>query len=573
MMKKLAGFAIFIFMLTVFCGCISVKDRYQLLAEQGNGEAQAILGASYLTGGMTPINYEEALSWLRKSSARGSAIGMYYLGVIHETGLGSQSPSQVRALRLYENAFETIRKQASDGDINALYALAEMYYYGRGVAKSPEDAYKMFDYCASKAYYPAIVMLGVMHMTGNGTEKNLAQAREMFLKAAEDDYPVAQYYLSEIYRQTGKRETTLRWLEKAAGCGYPPAMYNLAELNKANIGQQKSKDLIMQAAQAGYAPAQLAAAGFSSDYETKLNWLKSASERNYVPAMLELAEMFKTGIDVSPTKSMILYELAGKLQKNNQDIISRTVALDNKTGLYFPIKFCWSNFSGGENLVLAESDIFRIIDGFKTGIIDGSKTVFTQRLSENPSPFYLDNDWFLIYDNRLPLLWAGKIFEAVKSTEQDTPGFWLSYGISAGLAGQGEIQAFAAFQLKSQLKKFAGKPEGKIIADLSALMKANAMILMGREEEAYASLFSNGKLNFTSSPYVINFINFWCKPLLKERNKLSVASGIEQDKLTDFSFPIKQEFYDLQLNQVIGLQPPVEEPVVDYQSNDKKQLK
>src|SRR5260370_27284300 len=59
---------------------------YQRSAEQGDTDAQAMLGYSYLQGQGTKQNSETGLQWLRKSANAGSAEAQYILGLLYQNG-------------------------------------------------------------------------------------------------------------------------------------------------------------------------------------------------------------------------------------------------------------------------------------------------------------------------------------------------------------------------------------------------------------------------------------------------------------------------------------------------------
>ncbi|MCP3966498.1 MAG: sel1 repeat family protein [Lentisphaerae bacterium] len=562
-LKKIAPALLAILTLT---GCMSLRERSLSKAEQGDPTAQAIIGSMYMTGEESNINYKDAYYWLRKSAAQGNCIALYYMGMIYEYGLGEVTPDRVKAKRFYQMAFPTIHKQAKDGDIRYINILAEMYHYGRGTDLNQKASVNLFKYCAQKSYTQATASLGVIRFTGNGIAQDTGKAKNLLLRASEEGDPRAEFFLSEVYYGEEKNVNAFNLLQASSRKGYPPAMYKMAVKfesgSEVKADPSKARALFMAAANAGYAPSQLRVAEYYPDRGNKLIWVKRASERSYVPAMLAFAELVKSGIDTNPAKIMILYQLALKLKPGDRNVIKKVVELDNTTGLYFPIKFCWEDIDGGENLLLSDSDIYRVIRGYKAGIKSGSSEIFKKSLAGNPLPFYMNNDWFLLYQNRLPQLWSSSIFKAVEKTESKNAGFWLGYGISAGLAGQGGSQAFAAYNVKKLAEPIIKTAEGKMLSDLAALLKANSLILLGRSDDAYNFLFTHGRLNFNSSPYMINFVNNWCGPLLKNKNKLSVASGIEKIRLGEYSFPVTQKFFDLQYDTVVGEKPLINEPAV-----------
>ncbi len=548
-------------------GCHSYSEQCRVKAERGDVDSQAELGMNYLYGRNDfEIDYQQAFFWLQKAAAGRNPLGMYGLAVIYGQGLGEISPNPIRAERYYRLCSEVIRNRARQGELEYIYTLAEMYYYGRGVPKSRQDAFSLYSYCAERAYYPAITKLGIIYYQGEGRKKNIGRARQFLIKTAEDNDLTAQYYLYLIYDETGRLDVARKWLEKAAAGKHPDAMLELALILAANsannIGLEGAENLILQAAYAGQPEAQFMAADLTTDLRRAEEWIMKSAERNYVPAMLKLAEILQVDQRGNAAKIMTLYQLALKNDPDNSAITAKIVEFDKLTGLYFPVMFCWQHLKGGENLLLADSGIQRILDGYTAGIKSGSRELFMKELMNNAEAFYLSNDWYRIYQSQLPLTWASDVFVVLEKDKSEMPGFWLTYAIAASLAGQGGSQAYAAHRLSKLAKKQADAAHQSFLADLSVLLKANALMLMRRDDEAYELLFSNGRLDHAHSPFLVNFVNFWCAPLLKDKKKFSVSSGISEQRLGEYRFPVQSPFYDLRLKCVVSEQSLVKEPEV-----------
>ena len=543
-------------------GCVSSQSQCLKKAEGGDAQAQGILGSMYLNGNNGSIDYPRAYYWLRHGAAGDDSIAGYYLGVIYQYGLGDVSPDQIRAARHFKADYKDIHTHAQKGDIRYINVLAEMYYYGRGLTKDKDKAVKMFKYCARRRWPQAVENLGVI-MLNDPKYRNLSRAKALLTEAAMHKRPRAQFYLSEYYRQDGDKERCLAELKRASAGRYPPAMFKLA-VHYRNNSTPGALPLFKAAANAGFAPAMMVLSSSLSEKDQKLNWIKKAAERSSIPAMLEYASLLRDNVVPDPAKEMIIYLLASKIQPGNKQIKKLILNLDKRTALYFPVKYCWEKIEGGENILLAESEIQRIISGFKAGIADASKKLYQKRLKYNPLPFFMNNDWYLIYENNLPPVWASLMFKAIERHADSNPGFWIGYGVSAGQAGQGTAQAYAAFRLKELAEKRTDKASKETLNNLAALMKANALMLMELDKEAYSSLFNNGKLKRVDMSFLINFINIWCQPLLKDKRKFSTATGIPGRKLVQFSLPEKKKFINLEYGRITPIAPKFKEPEVDY---------
>jgi hypothetical protein len=106
------------------------KEREQAIAflsraaDQGNLDAQAVLGGIYLDEGVPP-DYEKALLWLRPAAEKGHPVAQCSLGVMYDKGQGV-SQDQIQAVAWF-------RKAADQGDPRAQYNLALKYDQGQGV--------------------------------------------------------------------------------------------------------------------------------------------------------------------------------------------------------------------------------------------------------------------------------------------------------------------------------------------------------------------------------------------------------------------------------------------------------
>lgn len=107
--------------------------RFQIkLAEQGNPEAQYIVGEMYEKGSGVAKNKIQALHWFEKSAAQGHKKSGYKLLFleIQSNGLNDYTKTQLG----------TLRKDAASGNPNSQYYLGKMYAAGVGVPKSLNNA-------------------------------------------------------------------------------------------------------------------------------------------------------------------------------------------------------------------------------------------------------------------------------------------------------------------------------------------------------------------------------------------------------------------------------------------------
>ena len=106
-------------------------------AEQGDAEAQNILGFIYTSGVFKdegiPENDKEGLKWYTKAAEQGDAEAQISLGSMYYDGLGIPK-NDPEAVKWYTKA-------AEQGDAGAQFNLGSMYRNGQGVPQNYKEAY------------------------------------------------------------------------------------------------------------------------------------------------------------------------------------------------------------------------------------------------------------------------------------------------------------------------------------------------------------------------------------------------------------------------------------------------
>ena len=72
-------------------------EEFRALAEQGDADAQAMLGGMYSSGRGVPRNYIEAVKWARLAAEQGHAEAQFSLAISHAFGFGGLSIDVVEA--------------------------------------------------------------------------------------------------------------------------------------------------------------------------------------------------------------------------------------------------------------------------------------------------------------------------------------------------------------------------------------------------------------------------------------------------------------------------------------------
>jgi hypothetical protein len=135
-------------------------ENWQPLAEQGNANAQFVLGFMYDTGRGVLQDDAEAARWYRMAAEQGDAIAQINLGFIYETGQGVLQ-DDAEAVRWY-------RLAAEQGDARGQYNLGVMYATGQGVPQDYAEAVRWYRLAAEQGYAIAHYNLGGMYFNGQG---------------------------------------------------------------------------------------------------------------------------------------------------------------------------------------------------------------------------------------------------------------------------------------------------------------------------------------------------------------------------------------------------------------------
>lgn len=166
-------------------------NALEALAEQGNSEAQDMLGRVYSNGLLgVPENWVEAAKWYQKAAEQGNADAQSSLGSCYENGLGLPK-NYVEAVKWYGKA-------AEQGDSYAQTGLGSCYELGEGLPQDYNEAVKWFRKAAEQGYPIAELSLGVCYATGQGVAKDHVEAYKWLNLALAHNIPTDRERLSAI---------------------------------------------------------------------------------------------------------------------------------------------------------------------------------------------------------------------------------------------------------------------------------------------------------------------------------------------------------------------------------------
>lgn len=245
---------------------------FTLLAERGDARSQFALAMMYDRGEGLANDDRKALEWYTKSAQAGYDKAQLNLGFMYERGEGVAKDAR--------QSLHWFREAAIQGNPEALARLTELAGGG--------DAEAQF-------------LVGSMHATGRGVEKNLEAARKWLAKAAKAGHVKSQYNLAVLLEEAGEEDQARQWYKKAAAQGHVKAAYNLGLLHL-NEEPATAARYLGEAADRGHAPAQYQLAllceegrGVSVDRGKARKLFEAAARAGYAPAQVNLGSRYARG--------------------------------------------------------------------------------------------------------------------------------------------------------------------------------------------------------------------------------------------------------------------------------------
>ena len=196
------------------------------LAEDGDPNAQKIMGIMYDYGQGVTKDPVQALHWYTLAATQGDPAVQYQVGAKYFRGDGVKQD--------YHEAAKWWELSANGGQVDAQFNLGLMYYRGLDVKKDDKHASELFLKAAEQGHSYAQYSLAVMYSFGQGVEKDYQQAFQWFTKSAEQGVAEAQFNMGVYYengygvdKDPGKARV---WYERASAQGLKEATEKLAGL-------------------------------------------------------------------------------------------------------------------------------------------------------------------------------------------------------------------------------------------------------------------------------------------------------------------------------------------------------
>ena len=229
-------------------------------AQEGYQDAQLNLGILLLEGFKDFQSWP--VHWIEQAARQNHREAQFILGMIYYRGAYSPDWSKkIHVHRDYDKAAKWLKRAAENKHIEAQFYMGNLYSKGYGV---PQDSKVAFNF---------------------------------YLRAANGNYPEAQWKLAMSY-QAEEKEMRIHWLEKAAKQVHREAQFNLGMIYL-DQDKKKASRYFQQAAKQNHREAQfnLGMILFSEGESDKSQkWFKKAANQGHAEALKMIsvcAEAFK----------------------------------------------------------------------------------------------------------------------------------------------------------------------------------------------------------------------------------------------------------------------------------------
>ncbi|RHZ57697.1 hypothetical protein Glove_384g19 [Diversispora epigaea] len=246
----------------------------------------------------------------------------YYLftsliGFFYQHGIGTVVDYQM-ALKFFNLAINDT-SSSNSLSLSNLYninkeistiSLADMNFYGLGVEKDTEKAFRIYIKLANKGSHIALNTVAYCYQYGLGVEKNDEKAFELYLKSAEKGNIIAQLNISLCYYDgtgiTKDQTKSFQWDTKSVLAGSIEAMFNVGDSYENGIGVVKNEKeafkWYLKAAEKEHNKSQYTVGncykngyGINMDQVKAFEWFKKAAENDSFDSQYMLGKCFYEG--------------------------------------------------------------------------------------------------------------------------------------------------------------------------------------------------------------------------------------------------------------------------------------
>lgn len=145
-------------------------------AEQGDVEAEVLLGQLYYRGQGVPQDFERSEAWTRKAALAGDAQAQGFLGGLYRLGRGVPADLE-KSIYWYERA-------ATGGDPHAAYFLGAAREAGAGLPRDRGQAIRWYQRAAEKGHSEAPYRLALLYLAPADAEADAPEGAKWLMIAS-----------------------------------------------------------------------------------------------------------------------------------------------------------------------------------------------------------------------------------------------------------------------------------------------------------------------------------------------------------------------------------------------------
>ncbi|NQE63738.1 tetratricopeptide repeat protein [Caulobacter sp. RHG1] len=192
------------------------------LAVKGSAAAQALLGQMLLDAFGGPADPAAALGWFRKAAEAGEPMALNMVGRCHENGWGVAADIVIAA--------DWYRRAAEQGGDWGMYNHATRLMLGDAGPVDRAGALAWFQKAAALGHAKSINVLGGFYEDGWEVERDLAQAKECYQRAADGGDFRGHFNLGRALASEGDISGALARFEAAATTATPAFIAKMVAL-------------------------------------------------------------------------------------------------------------------------------------------------------------------------------------------------------------------------------------------------------------------------------------------------------------------------------------------------------
>lgn len=190
-------------------------------------------------------DYVEARNWFEKSAGKGNIYAMFALGNLYYYGNGTDID--------YQKAFAYLHASAEKGCVHAYFRLGYMLRKGIGCAANIRESDKWFSAMIATYAEPVEKLeamncywLGQLYEKGWGCEKDTVKAMQYYAEACKSNHADAEFALGRLHLMQGDGELGEEYINRAIehGNAYAGEWYENWQAYLKNVRQHDAVDAV-----------------------------------------------------------------------------------------------------------------------------------------------------------------------------------------------------------------------------------------------------------------------------------------------------------------------------------------